>query len=320
MSVGSVLPGLGHSSALLGQPEAGAGGSSALALSVWVGSCRVLAGASSWSQRSLVRAGGFYPSPALSARERLSYYASRLPLAEASNTYRFPPSPKLCQSWADTLPAGFTLDVRAWSLLSGAPTWPESMWPDLQAHIRPSRREGAKLYPGRLPAEVLEECWARFRHAISPLAAAGVLGAVIFRYPSWCGPRPAVLQELAALGSRMAGYTVAVELASGRWYDGDACEQTLSLLEELGLALVCRDEPAGARPVVAATHDLALVRFPGRVGEPGSWRYRYSREELSAWVPLVRDLASGCKEVHLIMDNSWQADAVDNAMTLLELL
>lgn len=280
----------------------------------------MLAGASSWSHRSLVQGGGFYPPQARNAADRLAYYASRLPLAEASTTYRFPPTPELSRRWAAALPAGFTLDLRAWSLLSGAPTWPESMWADLQGHIRPSRRDGAKLYRDRLPAEVVDECWARFRHAISPLANAGVLGVVIFRFPPWFSPRPAALEELAALPSRMAGFKVGVELVSARWYEGHGCEETLAMLEALGLAFVCRDGPSGTKPVVAATHDLAVVRFPGRAGEPGPWRYRYSHEELSAWVPAVRDLASGTKEVHLIMDNCWQTDAVDNAESLLELV
>jgi uncharacterized protein YecE (DUF72 family) len=72
--------------------------------------------------------------------------------------------------------------------------------------------------------------------------------------------------------------------------------------------------------VVAATQDLALVRFPGRAFGPGPWRYRYSQDELASWVPAVRDLASGAKELHLIMDNCWRTDAVDNAASLLELL
>ncbi|MDA8301413.1 MAG: DUF72 domain-containing protein [Actinomycetota bacterium] len=287
---------------------------------VAIGECRVLAGASSWSDRSLVRDGGFYPSRRQSAAERLHYYATRLPLAEAATTYRFPPTPQLSKRWADALPPGFTLDLRAWSLLSGAPTWPESLWPDLQGYVRPSRRDGAKLYRDRLPAEVVGQCWERFCHAISPLSDAGALGAVIFRYPPWFCPRLPAWEELAALPARMAGFRVAVELTSTRWFEGDVCEQTLGFLEELGIAFVCRDESPGTNPVVAATQDLALVRFPGRAVGPGPWRYRYSHDELASWVPAVRDLASGAKEVHLIMDNCWRTDAVDNAASLLELL
>ena len=309
---------------------------------VAVGACRVLAGASSWADRSLVRDGGFYPSRSLSAAQRLAHYSSRLPLAEVATTYRFPPTPEVTRRWADSTPAGFTMDVRAWSLLSGAPTWPESLWADLQGQVRPSRRDGAKLYRHHLPADVVDECWERFNHALRPLVEAGRLGAVIVRFPSWFSPRPAGLEELALLSSRLPGVRVAVELTSERWFEGDACEQTLGLLEELGLCFVCRDGPGPGKPVVAASSDIALVRFTGfpapgdekeeaqlrwpfslglgPEAEGTNWPYRYSDAELAAWAPAVRELASCTSEVHLIMDNCWRANAVDNAGTVLQVL
>jgi uncharacterized protein YecE (DUF72 family) len=357
---------------------------------VAVGGCRVLAGSSSWADRSLVREGTFYPSRSLGAAQRLAFYASRLPLTEVATTYRFPPTPEVAARWVASTPPGFTMDVRAWSLLSGAPTWPESLWPDLQGHIKPPRRESTKLYRHRLPADVVDECWLRFHHAVSPLAQAGRLGAVIVRFPSWFRPGPSAWEELAALPARLAGFRVAVEMNNERWFEGDTCDHTLALLEGLGLCFVCHDRPGPARPVVAATADVAFVRFPGRsphtwdgprpgapnaglaeggagphgadeggaaaeveaevngevgggldLGEDGGvgtdsgqgssaheapepavawWSYRYSEAELAAWVPAVQDLASGTSEVHLIMDNCWRADAVDNAATLLQLL
>ncbi len=314
---------------------------------VAINGCRLLAGTSSWADRSLVRDGTFYPSRSLSAAQRLAYYASRLPLAEVATTYRFPPTPDVARRWANTTPPGFTLDVRAWSLLSGAPTWPESLWADLQDQVRPSRREGSKLYRNRLPASVVMECWERFNHAVRPLAEAGRLGAVIVRFPSWFKPRPAAWEELACLPLRLAGFRVAVELTSERWYEGDTCDQTLGLLEELGIGFVCTDS-LSVKPVVAATTDIAFVRFTGAPGHasaskglPGAtqipgplsmasgpqtgemafpWARRYSEQELAEWTPAIRDLASCTSEVHIIMDNCWRSNAVDNASTLLGLL
>jgi uncharacterized protein YecE (DUF72 family) len=317
---------------------------------VLVGECRVLAGSSSWADRSLVRDGTFYPSRSLSAAQRLAYYAGRLPLAEVATTYRFPPTPEVAQRWASSTPAGFTIDVRAWSLLCGAPTWPESLWADLQGYVRPSRREGAKLYRQRLPAAVVDECWERFNHALAPLAAAGKLGVVTVRFPSWFSPRPAAWDELAALTARLPGLRTAVELTNRRWYEGDACDQTLGVLEALGLGFVCRDRPGPGSPVVAATADIAVVRLPGRsvrswpalppssgegpaaygpvpdgpVPDGPDWEppyaYRYSDDELAEWAPAIRDLASGTSQVHIILDNCWRANAVDNAVTMLSLL
>lgn len=306
---------------------------------VAVGPATVLAGTTSWADRSLVRDGSFYPSRTLGAAQRLAYYASRLPMTEVATTSRFPPTPDVARRWAASTPSGFTMDVQAWALLTGAPTWPGSLWPDLQGHVRPSRREGAKLYRHRLPDDVVDECWARFVHALGPLVDAGRMGAVVLRYPAWFSPRASALEELAGLPGHLDGLRGAVELTNDKWFEGDRCEQTLGLLEQLGLGFVCRDRPGPGRPVVAATSDWAFVRFPGRRtwarpeppagvgGEEGQeqagpawWSYRYSDEELAGWVPAVRDLASGTSQVHLVMDNCWRADAVDNAARIMELV
>jgi uncharacterized protein YecE (DUF72 family) len=315
---------------------------------VVVGGCRVLAGSSSWADRSLVRDGSFYPSRSLTASQRLLHYASRLPLTEVATTYRFPPTPDVAKRWVASTPPGFTFDVRAWSLLSGSPTWPESLWADLQGQVRPSRREGVKLYRHHLPSAVLDECWERFNHAVRPLAEAGRLGAIIMRYPTWFRPRLEAWEELAYLPSRLPGLRVAVELTSERWFEGGACEQTLGLLEELGLGFVCKDGPGPSTPVVAATSEVGFVRFTGSPSlrrDPAShedvpfpssssivdigpepqadertWWYRYSEAELAGWAPAIRDLASCTSEVHVVMDNCWRANAVDNATSLLELL
>ena len=67
----------------------------------------------------------------------------------------------------------------------------------------------------------------------------------------------------------------------------------------------------------------AIVRFIGRrevPEEPWSSPYRYSTTELSGWVPRLRALAGSSAEAHVLLDNSWGSDAVDNALELADLL
>lgn len=310
-----------------GVPIGADGSRDCAALPLRVRGATVRAGTSSWADRGLVADGRFYPRRTMSARDRLAWYCRRFPLAEITASYRFPPTPDLASQWAERTPEGFVFDVRAWSLLTGNPTFPDSLWADLQGAVPANLRDRRRLYPGHLPPAVLEECWSRFAHAITPLHAAGRLGAVILPYPGWFTPRPEAWAELAALPRRLPGFTLAVELRSPKWFEGDACEDTLSWLEDHGLALVCLDGPATgprAQPAVAAaTADLAVVRFCGRravEGEPWTWPYRYQRSELAAWVPRVSDLASSANEVHLLMDNCWRSDAVDAAAELVDLL
>jgi uncharacterized protein YecE (DUF72 family) len=291
------------------------------------GAGRVLAGATSWADRSLVREGTFYPKKTMTAAARLAHYCRRLPLAEVATTFRFPPTPDLAAQWADRTPDGFTLDVRGWSLLTGSPTMPDSLWPDLASAVKPQARDNRRLYPGHLAPDALEECWARFSHALDPLRRTGRLGVVILRYPRWFSPRAGSWTELAAIRRRLPGTRVAVELHHPAWLEGDLCEETLGWLEEHELSLVCIDGPRlGERalpPVVAATAEVAVVRFCGRrfvEGEPWTWPYRYRPSELAAWLPDIADLASSAREVHLLFDNTWGTDAVDGAATVLEML
>lgn len=294
---------------------------------VEVGDSQVLFGTTSWADRSLVQSGSFYPKKTMTARDRLRFYATRFPLAEIATTYRFPPTPDLSRQWVERTPDGFTFDLRAWSLLTGAPTMPDSLWPDLQDQVRDRSRDQRRLYPGHLSPEAYEECWDRFAHAIRPLQEAGRLGVVILQYPSWFSPRPEAWAELALARHRMNDVRLAVEFRSPKWLEGDACEPTLEWLEEHGLGFVCIDgPPQGPRalPAVSAvTSDVAVVRFVGRRhvdDEPWTWPYRYSPDELNQWVPRLFDLASSAGEVHVLMDNSWRSDAVDNAADLAELL
>lgn len=294
---------------------------------------RVLVGTCSWTDSTLVKETDWYPRRSMTAAERLAYYAARFPVVEVDSTYYFPPTPELSQTWVDRTPPGFTMNIKAWSLLTGHPTLPDSLWPDLQGEVPAEHRGKRRLYAKHLPPGVLDEAWDRFRHSLIPLQRAGRLGAVLFQYPRWFGPRDAHRAQIAEAVARLEGMRVCVELRHARWLEGGGCESTLELLERLGAAFVCVDEPAGfpssVPPVVAATSGLAVVRFHGRNSEtweaPVSsaaerFRYLYDPDELAEWVPRVRELAASAEEVHVLMNNCWRDYAVINAAQMAALL
>jgi len=81
--------------------------------------------------------------------------------------------------------------------------------------------------------------------------------------------------------------------------------------------------------VVAATSDLAVVRFHGRSDETwnqrtGSaaerFRYLYNRRQLRAWVPKIEQLSTQAKRVHALMNNCYRDYGVSNAADLQALL
>src|SRR5436190_1958244 len=132
-------------------------------------------GACSWADRSLTTEGNFYPRRTMKAAERLAYYASQLPVVEVASTQYFPPTPELAQQWVDRTPDGFVMDVKGWTLLTGAPTMPDSLWEDLRDHVRPEVRDRRRLYPKHVSSAAMDECWARFDHALRPLHRTGRL-------------------------------------------------------------------------------------------------------------------------------------------------
>ncbi|MGH9157913.1 MAG: DUF72 domain-containing protein [Acidimicrobiales bacterium] len=275
------------------------------------GTSPILVGASSWSARSLVHDSHWYPRRSMRAAERIAYYADRFRLVEMDSTARFPPTPEMARQWAERTPEGFVLDLQVWSLLTGAATFPESLWPDLHDEVRPEARDRPRLYAGHLTADGLDEAWARFAHALGPLVAAGRLGAVLLRYPWWLKPGTGAEARLAEARDRLAGFRLAVELPHPRWLADDRREDTLALLEQLDMAFVCVDRGED-HVVVATTSDLALVRLAGP-GDQYQASYRYSTEELVAWATRVQDLAAHCDEVHVLFANTYRDLAVTNA-------
>jgi uncharacterized protein YecE (DUF72 family) len=276
----------------------------------------------------LVKDSGWYPRSAAKAADRMAYYASRLPLVEMDSTYRFPPTPDVCRQWAERTPDGFTIDVRAWSLLSGQPALPTSLWPDLQDEVAPEARDRPRLYANHLSAAALDESWTRFRHALEPLVATGRIGVVLFQLPHWMKPGDTSRALLTDIRRHLPDHRVAVEVTNRRWIDDAGCEDTLSLFEDLDLSFVCIDAPEVPR-VVAATSSVAMVRFYGRPDDHAEWGpprptwhydYRYEQAELEGWIPAIEELASSADEVHLVMNNCWHDHAVTNAEEVISLL
>ena len=269
----------------------------------------------------------------MKAAERLAHYAARYPIVEVDSTYYFPPTPELAASWVARTPEGFTMNVKAWSLLTGHPTFPHSLWEDLQDTVLPEFRDKRNLYQKHLPPDVLEETWERFHHALRPLADAGRLGAVLLQWPEWFGPKEANREVLLAARERLPGYRVCIEFRNARWLAPEECDRTLSFLEEHDLPFVCVDEPQGfpssMPPVVAATSELAVVRFHGRntdtwtkrgISAAERFAYDYDDEELAGWIPKVRDLAASAREVHALFNNCYRDYAVNNAATFMAML
>ncbi|WP_433495938.1 DUF72 domain-containing protein [Micromonospora sp. CA-248089] len=281
-------------------------------------------GTASWTDRTLLDS-GWYPASADTPEKRLSYYARQFPLVEVDATYYSPPAERTARLWAERTPAGFTFNVKAFSLLTGHPTRVSALYKDL----RPDT-DKRNVYPDDLPGQAYEEVWTRFLSALDPLVEAGKLGALLFQFPPWFTIKRANKQYLLEVARRCAPLRPAFEFRHASWFDGDNAEETLGFLREHDLPFVCVDMPQGHKssvpPVLAATADLAVVRFHGHSDKWTSkdihekFGYDYSKRELRDWAPKLRELAGEAGQTHVLMNNCYQDYAQRNATTLAGLL
>ena len=293
----------------------------------------VYTGTCSWTDKTLVQETDWYPERTMSAEDRLRFYAANFPLTEIDSTYYAPPAEQQAALWAQRTPDGFRFNVKAYSLLTGHPTKPQSLWKDLRDELPAEVQEKRNLYAKDLSPEAMTEAWRRFESALRPLHDAGRLGAVLFQYPPWFTPRKDNRAEIEALRDRLPDYRVCVEFRSPRWLAEERDrERTLGLLEDAGLTFVSVDAPEVSgipRLFALTTPDLFVVRFHGR--SDGTWkggartaaerfRYLYSEAELRELARPIAEVAHDARESHLLMNNCYRDYGVRNAAQLRALM
>jgi uncharacterized protein YecE (DUF72 family) len=287
-----------------------------------MGNIRV--GTASWTDKTLLES-GWYPPDANTAEKRLAHYARQFPLVEVDATYYAPPAESTANLWATRTPAGFLFNIKAFSLLTGHPTKVSALYKDLRPET-----EKKNIYPADLQPAAYEQVWERFLSALTPLSDAGKLGAILFQFPPWFTIRKSNKQYLLEVAKRCSPLRVAVEFRHSSWFDGDNRDETLEFLRRNHLPYVSVDMPQGHKssipPVLAATSDLAMVRFHGHSDKWSSkdiyekFGYRYSERELKDWAPKLRKLSEETTETHALMNNCYSDYATTNAQQLVELL
>ena len=277
----------------------------------------LLLGTASWTDKPLIAGGRFYPPEAKSAEARLRHYATQFPLVEVDAPYYGLPTVEQAQRWVERTPAGFTFDVKAYSLFTEHPTPVARLPKAIQAELPPELVGKAQFYRRDAPPDLVDLCWATYTDALLPLHDAGRLGAIVLQFPKWVTPNRGSYAYLEEVRERLGHYRGAIEFRNARWLDAEHQESTLALLGDLELTFICVDEPQGFEssvpPVAAATTDLAFVRFHGRNAAMWEARTRISSErfdywyeeaELEQWVPRIRALASEAKAVHLVVNTN----------------
>jgi len=286
----------------------------------------ILVGTCSWTDRTLIDSGRFYPEWARSAESRLQYYGSQFPIVEVDSTYYALLNERTSGLWIERTSDRFLFDIKTFRLFTQHPT-PQSALPkDIRQALPPEILKKANIYSRDLSDELIDELWSRFERALLPLDSAGKLGVVLFQFPPWFYPGDDQREYILSCKERLPQYRIAVEFRHNSWLNEKNMERTLNFLHDNDLPYVCVDEPQGFKsslpPVAEATSDIALVRFHGRnremwqkkgVTATKRFNYLYSEEELKEWVPRIKDLASKTRQLHVLFNNCYADKAVVNA-------
>ncbi|MEY9862737.1 uncharacterized protein YecE (DUF72 family) [Catenulispora sp. GAS73] len=281
---------------------------------------RILTGTAGWADASLIRS-GWYPPGTRTAAGRLRYYAGQFRLVEADAPYYALPSAATVTGWIDAVPDGFTMDVKAYSLLTGHRTRVATLPADLRTRIR-----GPWLTASSAPGELVTELWRRFHQTFGPLREAGILGLVLLQFPTSCRADPAGLSSVHAALRHCGSLPAAVEFRHASWLAPEQRERTWQLLRDHGAAYVCADmsqsHPGAVPPLLAVTANRAVIRLHGhsaawsRGGKEERYRYEYSASELAAWAERSRRLGETAEEVHVVVNTCCAGIAQRAAATL----
>lgn len=293
----------------------------------------ILVGTASWTDKTLIACGRFYPPSCRTAEQRLRFYAQQFPLVEVDSSYYGMPTPQNAQLWADRTPDGFTFNIKAFRLFTGHQALPTALHRDIQKALGPGVPR--TLYYADLPAEIRDEMWRRFREAIAPLHAAGKLGAVHFQFAPWLLRNRESMAHVEHCVEKMQGHLVAAEFRHGTWFHGEHLDATLEWERSLGLVHTVVDSPQGFANCVPCVWDvanprLAVVRLHGRNKETWNKKglaasssrfdYQYGAEELAAMVPEVRELARRAQAVHVVFNTNNEDQGQVGARMMRELL
>ena len=295
---------------------------------------KILVGTASWTDKSLIDSGKFYPPEAKSPEARLRHYASLFPMVEVDSSYYAMPSASTAQLWAERTPADFGCNVKSFRLFTGHATQPKVLHSDIRTALPEALAGKKNLYYKDLPIPVLDELWRRFKQSLEPLAGAGKLAAVHFQFAPWVINNRDGQAHVRECVDRMGDHLLEVEFRNKTWFEGQHRSTTLEFEREMGVANVIVDSPTHTSNSVEPVWDvtstrLAVLRLHGRNEETWNikseassdrFNYDYSDDELRALVPQIHSIAEKVDVMHVVFNVNHEDQGQRNALTLMRLL
>ena len=292
---------------------------------------------SSWTDKSMLEEGRFYPYRTMTPEERLWWYARFFDAVEVNSTFYAIASVETTTSWVARTPPGFLFDVKAYGLLTGHHVDLARVPDDLRRLLPPTarRREHGRIASTEVGAEARAWAFAALRASLRPLRQADKLGYVLFQLAPWVTRSEGALADLAGLPRELPDTLVAVEFRHRSWF-GAHTDATLAFLRDHGLAYVSVDGPRSRATVPslpALTAPDAVFRLHGRNFKgflaqvqgkrptvAQKYDYLYSERELEEVAHAAGALNGRAERVHLAMNNNRGDYPAINGIRLKEML
>jgi len=286
-------------------------------------------GTASWTDKTLIESGTFYPRQVTTAEGRLRFYAEHFDTVEVDSTYYALPPERNAVLWVKRTPPGFVFHIKAYSMLTGHPTLvksiPKVLREELPAAILKKARE--KVFP----KEVVEAAFDMFTSALRHLKDAGKLGCLLFQFPPWFAPSTRSYAWLELIREKLPKHHLSVEFRNRGWITPPEQERSLAFLKDHNMSSVVVDAPwvKGWEGPVAVTAGIAYFRFHGRnrenwfkkgVETVERYRYEYNEEELRNWAGKVIGASNETEQTFVLFNNCYQNYGIKNAKNFQEIL
>jgi uncharacterized protein YecE (DUF72 family) len=235
----------------------------------------LLIGTSGWQYQDW--RGAFYPT-GLPQRSWLSAYAETFPTVEVNSAFYRLPAVGTFRQWAEAVPAGFVMAVKASRYLT---------------HVR-------RLVD---PAEPV----ARFLDRAAGLG--DKLGPVLLQLP------PTLRADAARLDQTLARFPATIRVVVEPRHPSWFTEEVRQILTTHGAALCWADRGGWPLTPLWRTADFGYLRLhAGRAAPPPS----YGNRAIDTWLHRLADAYAERDDVYAYFNNDHGAAAVRNAVTMID--
>ncbi len=286
----------------------------------YVGTC-------SWTDRTLIEEGSFYPPSLKNSAERLSFYAQNFNTVEVDSSFYAFPAERNAHLWVERTPASFLFNIKSFSLFTFHKTPLSALPYFLKEELPENLQKRSHLYSSQVPKQWLKMALDAFLSAISPLQEEDKLGYILFQFPPWIEKSREAMEYLSWMRENIKG-TIAVEFRHNSWLSEENRGEVFRFLRKEKLSYTCVDEPQlpwTVPPIVEATTPELITRFHGRnksawekKGAPveEKFAYLYKEEELNRWKEAVNKKSPDVERIFLMFNNCFRDYAIVNAQQM----